>query len=600
MVIAEATKIGQEANLWLKAWEVLLKEKGIEIEEILNESRRLGKPPIEVIRQVKQIYDYDEIAKKWVEEFNKLYGWDLKYADKVEIKKRKDWYFIAEKDGKEIIATWSPVFYPELKAKYPDKEIYIVPYYLFKVKEIKEEGLRGHFIDIIASAYKINVSDVHIEVRDYGLDIKLRLLGDLRPFETLPLNQGRQFLKVIKDMASQYTANFDPEKWQMRQDARIVLKDMGLDLRLAFTPSLIDGLQNLVIRLLSKSPLRVKSLEDILKLGYFKEDALKIQEQLDKSFGLFITSGPTGSGKSKTLNSWLSLIPSTKKILTVEDPVEYILPNAVQHQTFEIEIEEGKVIKMDYLEYLRAFMRQDPDVILVGEWRKIQELTEAILYASETGHLVFTTLHANRVPTIPNLLVNQYGVQKEDISNNINFLKNQRLVKKACPHCSLKETLTFEKVDSVVKKLRYLDRDKLYALVGFESAKPNSEGCEHCRIYDPLKPENVLFAGFSGRTLLYEYLVFDYSVRELVLKTTSAIEMEKEMVRQSAYIWIPKNKKVSHDILRETQNANLVRENEYGKLYKRKEFNAKTFIDTILEKVMYDNIPFDEAISKVL
>jgi len=587
-----------EANLWIKAWEILLKPKGIKVESILEEAKKLGKPPIEVIVQVKKLYDYDEIAKIWVEEFGKL-GWNFKYSNREEIKERHGWYIVIPTPEGDALATWSPVYAVELSKRFPDKEIYIVPYYLFKIKDVQEEGYRGKFLDIIKTAYRLGISDIHFEVRDYGLDIKFRLLGELKPYTTIPLSDAKKLLKTIKDLASQWTSNFDPEKWQMRQDARIVLADLGLDLRLAFTPSLIDGMQNLVIRLLSKSALRVKGIEDLERLGYFKEDALKVYNQLNKSFGLFIPSGPTGSGKSKTLNTALALIPPTKKILTVEDPVEYILENAVQHQTFEIEIEEGKVIKMDYLEYLRAFMRQDPDVILVGEWRKIPELTEALLYASETGHLVFTTLHANRVPAVPNLLVNQYGLQREDISNNINFLQNQRLVRKVCPHCALTEKLTFEEVDKVVKELRYLDRDKLYALVGAEVKKANEKGCEHCYVRDPLEGK-ILSGGYKGRTLLYEYLEFDYEVRELTLKTTASLEIEKLMVKKSAYIWVPNNRKKDPNLEKEIKNAQLVRENELGKLYKRKQFSAKTFIDNILEKVLYGDVPFQEAVSKVL
>jgi len=591
---------GQEkAQLWIKSWEILLKPKGIKVESILEEAQKLGKQPIELIVQVKKLYDYDEITRIWVEEFRKL-GWHFKYTDREEVLERHGWYLVIPTKNGKALATWSPVYGAELASRYPDKEIYIVPYYLFKIKDIHEEGIRGKFIDIVKTAYRIGVSDIHFEVREYGLDIKFRLLGELKPYTTLSLSEGKKLLKTIKDMASQWTSNFDPEKWQMRQDARIVLADFGLDLRLAFTPSLIDGMQNLVIRLLSKSALRVKGIEDLIKLGYFEEDAQKVYKQLNKSFGLFIPSGPTGSGKSKTLNTALALIPPTKKILTVEDPVEYILENATQHQTFEIEIEEGKIVRMDYLEYLRAFMRQDPDVILVGEWRKIPELTEALLYASETGHLVFTTLHANRVPAVPNLLVNQYGLQREDISNNINFLQNQRLVRKVCPDCAKTKVLTFEEVDRVVKELRYLDRDKLYALVGAEVKEPNLEGCEKCYVRDPLDPEKVLAGGYKGRTLLYEYLEFDYEVRELTLKTTASLEIEKVMLQKSAYIWVPKNGKTDPKLQKEIKKAKLVRENELGKLYKRNEYQAKTFIDNILEKVLFGDVPFGEAVSKVL
>jgi len=584
----------KEATLevdWSEAWKVLLDGTQYTVENLYEEAKNLGKPPIEVIVQVWKIHDYDTVAKRWQKYFSEKYGWDLRYSDREEVLERHEWYLVIPSPEGKAIAIAFPFYYPDAKRLFPDKPVYLVPYYLFKIKDVKEEGLRGKFLDIVKASYKINASDIHFEIRDYGIEIKLRLLGDLRHFMTVSLNEGKQLIKLIKDIAAQFTTNFDPEAWYIRQDARIVLKDLNLDLRLAFTPSLIEGLQNFVIRLLSKSPLRVKGIEDLIKLGYYEEDAVIIFRQTEKSFGVIIIAGPTGSGKSRTLNTLLGTVPKTKKTLTVEDPVEYIIPNAVQHQVFEREV-EGKLIKMDYLEYLRAFMRQDPDIILVGEWRKMPELTEALLYASETGHLVFTTLHANRVPTIPNLLIHQYGLKPEDISNNVNFLQNQRLVKKVCPYCSKTRVVTKEEIDQAVKKLRYKDAEKLYVLVGKEVAEPG-EGCEHCIIRDPFNEENILSKGYLGRTVLYEFWELDAESRELLLKTTSALKIEQKMVEKSAFKWVDKSYKPE-------EGETIFAENDFGKLVKREEYKAKTFIDTLIQKVLKKEITLEEGLSKIL
>ena len=538
-------------------FEKILKPIGVDLEEIKKEAAELGIPPIEVIAKVRKLLDYDQIAQKWSEIYN------IPYTQREQVIERHEWYLvIPEGENDTAIAIWHPKYFADVRVLYPDKKIYIAPYTLFQIRDVEEEGLYGTFLEIVKTALKVGSTDIHFEVRDSWIDVKLRLLGVLRPLKRFEIGEGARLLKVIKTIASRYTPNLDTEEWRERQDARIVISDLNIDLRLAFTPSLKDGYQNLVIRLLSKSALRVKGIDDIVNLGYEEEDAEKMIEISKLKNGLNIMSGATGEGKSKTLNTLLGLIPSTKKILTVEDPVEYILENAVQHQVFEVELESGKKIKMDYLEYLRAFMRQDPDVILVGEWRKIPELTEALLYASETGHLVFTTLHSSRITNVPNLLINQYGLKPEDISNNVNILINQRLVRTVCKHCGLDHEITEEDI-KVVEKLRFKDRAKLKSLLGKRTRKVNKDGCPYCVVKDPLTGK-VMSAGYSGRTAIYEYVIFDEEVRELLLKTTSSLAFEDIVIK------------------------------------KVKEQKAKTFIDIAKRKIEDGVISFEDAIEKLL
>ena len=541
-----------------EGFEVLLSRYGVSFEEIKQESKELGIPVIEVIAKVRKIADYDQIAKTWSEIYN------IPYIERDRILKNHEWYVEIVEEEKEsgikvAYAIWHPKYYPELLNR--GVNVYIAPYTLFKIKDVVESGIVGSFMEMVKSAQKVGATDIHFEVKDYGIDVKFRLLGDLRNYKRIGLGDGLRLIKAIKTLASKWTANLDTEEWRERQDARIVIPEIGLDLRLAFTPSLKDGYQNLVIRLLSKSSLRVKGLEDLIKLGYLEEDANVLYSITKYENGVNIIGGATGSGKSRTINTLLALVDPKRKILTVEDPVEYVLENAVQHQVMRVEKENGKVINMDYLEYLRAFMRQDPDVILIGEWRKIPELTEALLYASETGHLVFTTLHSSRVVNTPNLLVNQYGLQKEDISNNVNILINQKLVKRVCQKCKRERVLTEDDIRKV-SGIKYRDRDKFKQLIGKKVAVANPEGCSNCRVIDPMTGR-FLSGGYEGRTVLYEYLVFDEDVMKTLLSTTSVLDIEKLLIE------------------------------------KVKEGKAKTFVDVAVSKVESGIVEFEEILRRL-
>ena len=520
-----AVSITQFPRTIEESFEKLLEYLGANIsyKEVKKESAELGRQPIEYIINVKKIADYDTIAKA----FSELYG--LPYSDREAVKEKHQSYVVYD-DGS--VGIWNPYYYPSVKRKFPQAEVYIVPYYIFEIKEdIRSSGYLGVFLDIVKSARKIGATDIHFESKPgVGLVLKFRVIGDVRTIKVFSFDKGRRILKAIKEEASRYTPNLDTEEWRERQDARIELPELKLDLRLAFTPSLVDGMQNLVVRLLSKSALRPKGIEDLIALGYEREDALVLYSATEARSGLIIMSGATGSGKSRTINTLLGLISETRNIRSVEDPVEYVLTNAVQHQVLKAE-KEDKVINMDYLEYLRAFMRQDPDIIFIGEWRKIPELTEGLLYAAETGHLTLTTLHSSRVVNVPNLLVNQYGLVPEDIANNVNLIINQRLVKVVCPHCAVRRKITEEDFKGY-ERIKFLDKEKLRSLIGREGVFPNPEGCRKCIVRDPIT-QNVISAGYIGRTAVYEYLVFTDEARELVLQTTSSLAVEKLLVNES-------------------------------------------------------------------
>jgi len=499
-------------------------EKGLSWEEVKKESARLGLPPVEYLIKIRKI-DYEEFVR-FFEKILGNFGINVKKRYEGRIRTRKGWYVEFE-DGS--IGTWNAYDYIKASETFGAEKVFLVPYYFFELKDIKEEDpLRAEFFSLIIHAQNIGATDIHFEVKQSSVEVKFRILGDLVKIKDMSFSEWERLQKIIKTLASRWTMNFNPEEWRNVQDARIVIPERKLDLRLAFSPSLRDRLQNLVIRLLYQSQLRIKGIDDLINLGFLEEDAQKLLRHCHAKTGLLLETGATGSGKSRTLNTLLALVPPERKILTVEDPVEYILENAVQHQILEYEL-EGKVVRVGFLEYLREFMRQDPDVILVGEWRKQKELTEAILYASETGHLVLTTLHTSRVINTPNLLVSQYGLSREDISNNVNIIINQRLVKKVCPECCVEREITERDIKKAAY-VRMLDRDKLKKLIGKRGRFPG-KGCKKCTVINPVSGK-VVSKGYSGRTAVYEYMEFTHEVRELILRTTSSLEIEKFLVEE--------------------------------------------------------------------
>ncbi len=530
-LLLDELKMLSKEKRYDKVFDTLLdeakKEKKIDnnfsIKMLYDKAQEIGYSPLEYIVAVIKIYDYNDIAKIWGEQYG------IEETKENEISSRKDWY-VEFKNGSIGIAT--PVNYLTAIEKFKDKTVVIVPQYLLELRDMADDGTKGFFYKLVQDCQEANISDIHFEIRDFGYEIKGRVIGEIVSLTTVPMEKAYSLQQVIKSIASNYS-QIDTEQWNIRQDARIEIKERKLDLRLAFSPSVIEKFQNLVIRLLSKEHSRIKGKEDIERLGYLPKDAEKIIGYNNLKTGLNLMSGATGSGKSRSLNSFISLIEPNRSIRTVEDPVEYVLENAVQHQTFKIEKEnENESVNMDYLAYTLAFMRQDPDIIFVGEWRKIRELTDTLLYASETGHLVYSTLHSSRVVNIPNLLVSQYGLQKEDLANNVNILINQKLVKKVCSHCSKKVKFKEEDLEKL-KFIKMLDNEKFNEIIGKEVREINPDGCEHCRIYHPQDDKKLMFAGYEGRTVLYEYLPFSIEVRTLISDTTNALEIERLMMELS-------------------------------------------------------------------
>ncbi len=342
---------------------------------------------------------------------------------------------------------------------------------------------------IITEAIKARASDIHIEPYEKVLRVRYRIDGVLKEMPPPPKRMQNAIISRIKIIA-----NLDIAEKRLPQDGRfaIKLKDRKVDVRVSTIPT-VHG-EKVVMRLLDKGNLML----DLTQLG-FEPDVLEIFERnIRKPYGMVLVTGPTGSGKSTTLYSALSTINDpTKNIMTVEDPVEYELFGINQ-------VHARPDIGLTFSAALRSFLRQDPDVIMVGEIRDL-ETAEIAIKAALTGHLVFSTLHTNDAPSTPSRLINM-GVEPFLITASLNLVVAQRLARKVCNNC--KES--YKPPKELFKSLG-LNEDE-WKDVEFVKGK----GCEECS-----------FTGYRGRVALYELMELNEELRAAILKGVSASELRK-------------------------------------------------------------------------
>lgn len=530
----------------------LLEFYELQYEEIKKESEKIGTSILDYV-MLKNFITATEVSVFFSDET----GFPLlKGIGNLELKKDLTYYKIYS--DKTII-----VYYPFeelckfLKKEYPEYQIKILSYDLYQIKNITTgEALKIDFITLVQQAIRLEVSDIHMEVKDYAMEVKMRILGDMTLMETISLDKALRLQKYIKDIASKYTkaSNFDTESWEERQDARMTIEELKLDLRLAFTPSLVDGMQNYVMRLLKQEgSIKTSEAGNVMEgMGYMTEDIAVFYEWVKKPQGLILVSGPTGSGKSKMLNTLIASVSEEHKILTAEDPVEYKIPNAAQHQVFKKEMQD-KVIDMSFLQYIRAFMRQDPDIIFIGEWRKEKELTESIVYASNTGHLVLTSLHANSASIIPSLLINDYGVEKEDVSNNSVGYINQILIKRVCKACGEIKKITDKEVEKLVNGVEDVeDKELIKESLSGKEIYYTGIGCDACTVM--ASNGNIISIGYTGRMATYEWITLDSEMRNQILTNIATSEITKVIRKKvkegkaKRYINVALEKLVGKDI----------------------------------------------------
>jgi type IV pilus assembly protein PilB len=294
-------------------------------------------------------------------------------------------------------------------------------------------------------------------------------------------------------------SKLDIAERRLPQDGRIKIKldrDRDVDLRVSVLPTLFG--EKVVLRLLDKSSLQL----DMTKLGFEEDDLEKFHHAISQPFGMVLVTGPTGSGKTTTLYSALSeLNKISTNISTAEDPVEYNLMGTNQVQIHE-------EIGLTFANALRAFLRQDPDIILVGEIRDY-ETAEIAVKAALTGHLVLSTLHTNDAPSTINRLLNM-GVEPFLISSSVILVIAQRLVRMVCPECKTSVKLPEQAFIDLGVKPEEFHNISLY----------KGTGCKSC--------SNT---GYKGRIAIYEIMPVNENLKELILRGASTTELKKEAVK---------------------------------------------------------------------
>ena len=378
---------------------------------------------------------------------------------------------------------------------------------------------------VMTDAVKRGASDIHIEPYEKEYRVRFRIDGVLQHIMSPPMKLKDAITSRIKIMAK-----MDISEKRLPQDGRIMLKmQMGgkkkqLDFRVNCLPTLWG--EKVVMRLLDKENLRL----DMTKLGFEPESLEKFQRAVLKPYGMVLVTGPTGSGKTNTLYSSVSLLnkPDTN-IMTAEDPVEFQL-----HGVNQVQMKES--IGLNFAASLRAFLRQDPNVILVGEIRDF-ETAEIAIKAALTGHLVLSTLHTNGAPETISRLMNM-GIEPFLVATAVHLICAQRLIRRICVECREEVPMPPQaKVDA-----------------GFtpEEAKTvkifKGKGCAVCN-----------GTGYKGRAGLYEVMEVDDEIRELILIGASAVELKKKAIergmitlRRSGLVKVKEGVSTLEEVARET------------------------------------------------
>jgi type IV pilus assembly protein PilB len=353
------------------------------------------------------------------------------------------------------------------------------------------------FVDLLLSqAVKSRASDVHLEPQEKSMMIRMRIDGMLRDMVPPARNMQAAVLARIKILSK-----LDIAERRLPQDGRLKIKasNREIDVRVSTLPTIYG--EKIVLRILDASA-ATHALE---KLGIEPELMAVLQKALDQPHGIMIVTGPTGSGKSTTLYACLNHVKDpTLNITTVEDPVEYRLGGINQVQV-------KPEIDLTFASCLRSILRQDPDIVLIGEIRD-KETVEIAIKASLTGHLVLSTFHTNDAPSAITRLVNM-GIEPYLLSSSLNLIIAQRLVRKICEKCKEPTTLS----EDVLRRLK-VDPAKLKNTTLY-----HGRGCGACGN-----------TGYFGRLPIFEFLVMDHEMRDMVTKGTTESQLRAQ-ARQKGF-----------------------------------------------------------------
>lgn len=377
---------------------------------------------------------------------------------------------VLETVGKNVIAELLAKYYPRVSGNEGKINVKV--------------GSDDFVIQLIKEAKLLRSSDIHIEPNDLNCRVRIRVDGALVERYSIPKTDFPAVLNRLKIMS-----RLDISEKRLPQDGRILFKQGGFqfDIRVSVLPTLYG--EKVVLRILSNDA----SGLDLGQLGFSHYDLCSFQESIKKPHGIILISGPTGSGKTTTLYATLKVLNTTaKNILTIEDPIEYTLDGINQ-----VQLKED--IGLDFSKALKTFLRQDPDIIMVGEIRDV-ETAQMAMRASLTGHLVLSTIHTNSAWGIVSRLVDM-GIPPFMVANTLNMAVAQRLLRLLCDDCKQHEPFD-ERIlpagykPSVIPEVHY-----------------RAIGCENC-----------LFTGYKGRKAIYEVLPIDAELKEKIKKGELSVD----------------------------------------------------------------------------
>ena len=378
---------------------------------------------------------------------------------------------------------------------------------------------------ILTDAIKRGASDIHVEPYEKEFRVRFRMDGTLYEIMNPPLKLRDSITSRLKILAK-----LDISEKRLPQDGRIKLKmklndkNKELDFRVSVLPTLFG--EKIVMRLLDKDNLQL----DMTKLGFEPESLVKFEEAIFKPWGMVLVTGPTGSGKTNTLYSALSKVNSPEvNIMTAEDPVEFNLPGINQVQMKE-------AIGLNFAATLRSFLRQDPNIILVGEIRDF-ETAEVAIKAALTGHLVLSTLHTNDAPSTINRLMNM-GIEPFLVATSVQLIAAQRLARRICQNCKEAVEITPQALMNLGYKKEEIGTFTVY----------KGRGCDKCNN-----------TGYKGRVALIEVMNIDDNLRDLILAGGTAIDIKRKAaengmisLRRSGLIKIKGGVTTIEEVVRET------------------------------------------------
>ncbi|HRZ67210.1 MAG TPA: ATPase, T2SS/T4P/T4SS family [Candidatus Omnitrophota bacterium] len=370
----------------------------------------------------------------------------------------------------------------------------------FDVSELAIESQKApilKMVDVIVSeALKRRASDIHIEPLEKDMRIRYRIDGALNEFLHLPKSNQAAVLTRVKIMS-----DMDITEWRLPQDGRFKVRmdEREIDFRVSTLP-LVHG-EKVVCRVLDKQSIKVSPE----KLGFLPKTLEELKEAISKPYGMFLVAGPTGSGKSTTLYSILNILNTPEKnIVTIEDPIEYELMGITQVQV-------KPEIGLTFAGGLRAFLRQAPDIVMVGEIRDF-ETADIAIKASLTGQLLLSTLHTNDAPSAVTRLIDM-GVEPFLVASSVVFICAQRLMKRVCSGC--KEPVEIPK--EVLAKIGYTEKQKATFYKG--------KGCAKCNN-----------TGYFGRFAILENLVVDDKIKEMILDRMQSDKIKEYAIKEKGML----------------------------------------------------------------